>query len=60
MKGSIRIFTSLSNTTSMKQGYASVCGENPPRSKKNLESMKIQAYNPNNKEKSYAYTGSGR
>jgi hypothetical protein len=44
----------------MKQGYASVCGENPPRSKKNLESMKIQAYNPNNKEKSYAYTGSGR
>jgi hypothetical protein len=44
----------------MKQGYPYVCGENPLRSKKNLESMEIQAYNPNNKEKSYAYTSSGR
>jgi hypothetical protein len=28
--------------------------------RKTLESMEIQAYNPNNKEKSYAYISSGR
>jgi hypothetical protein len=56
----MRIFTSLSNITSMKPGYPNGCGENPLRSRKNAEFLKIQIHNLDNKEKSYAYISSGR